>query len=105
MALLPFEDIDDFFDTEEFAVLASYTPGGGSPSSIKVIFPIDEEFIVESIDPRYQDDEIPELMALAITVDVSAAKHKDDITIDGTDYKIKRAKDMDGGMTVLSLYR
>ena len=78
-------DLSDFFVTGDFGVAASYTPSGGSASTINVLFdnpfnsvPLDGERDVESNTPT----------ALAISSDVSSVAHGDSIVISGITYAI-----------------
>lgn len=74
-------DLGAFFNSDEFAVSATYTPAGGTAATIKVL--LDKE------DGALLGMEGTRLTCLAKTADVSAAKPKDTIVIAGTTYKIK----------------
>lgn len=89
-----------FFDTDDFGVAATYTPDGGSPTTVNGIF--DNEFFevgaggevaVAMEQPRFT----------CKTSDVSSAAEGDAITINSIDYII-RVVQIDGtGITVLVL--
>ena len=105
MALFDIDDLREMFDIDEAAVKAYYAPVGKKAKNIIVKFPFSGEFSRASIDPFLREDEIPDFMALAITVDVPNVKHKDTLKIDDITYKIRRGKDLRlTGFTVLYLY-
>ena len=89
------EDLTVFFNTDDFAIAATYTPNGGSPSTVNVIF--DRAFLsrldINSTNP----------VALARASDISAvaANGQDQIVISGITYRIKDAQPQDDGATVL----
>ena len=74
-------DLASFFNTDEFAVSATYTPAGGVATTIKVIW--------DKMDGAALGMDGTRITCLAKTSDVSAAKPKDTIVIGGTTYKIK----------------
>lgn len=74
------DDLSAFFNTDEFAASATYTPAGGAATAIKVLF--DKE------DGAAFGMEGTRLSCLAKTTDVSAAKPKDTMVIGGVTYKI-----------------
>ena len=78
-------DLSDFFLTDDFGIAATYTPDGGSASTINVLFdnpfnsvPLDGERDVESNTPT----------ALAVSSDVSSVAHGDVIVINSITYHI-----------------
>ena len=78
-------DLSDFFLTDDFGIAATYTPDGGSASTINVLFdnpfnsvPLDGERDVESNTPT----------ALAVSSDVSSVAHGDAIVINSITYHI-----------------
>lgn len=89
-----------FFDTDDFAVSATYTPAGGSASTISGIF--DDEF--EAI-------ETGALIAVASsapvfqckTSDVSTAAEGDALTVNSTSYLIRVVQNDGTGVTMLQL--
>jgi len=74
-------DLSVFFNTDEFAVAASYTPSGGTAKTINVIF--DKDYAALSGVGDYRD------VCLAKASDVSAAKPGETLVIGSTTYKIK----------------
>jgi len=79
------DDLSDFFLADDFGVAASYTPDGGSASTVNVLFdnpfnsvPLEGERDVESNTPT----------ALAISSDVASVAHGDAIVISGITYSI-----------------
>ena len=78
-------DLSDFFLTDDFGIAATYTPDGGSASTINVLFdnpfnsvPLDGERDIESNTPT----------ALAVSSDVSSVAHGDAIVINSITYHI-----------------
>ena len=105
MALFDIDDLREMFDIDEAAVEAYYTPVGKKAKNIIVKFPYSGEFDQASIDPFIKEDENPDFMALAITIDVPNVKHKDTLKVNDTVYKIRRGKDLRlTGLSVLYLY-
>ena len=89
-----------FFEADGFGVSATYTPAGGSASTINGIFddafePIDAGgFVaVASSSPVFHCQ----------TSDVSAAAEGDALTVSGTNYTIRVVMDDGTGMTMLQL--
>lgn len=74
-------DLTVFFNSDEFAVSATYTPSGGSAKTIKVIWDKDDAALMGMAGTR--------ITCIAKTSDVSAAKPKETVAIGGTTYKIK----------------
>lgn len=74
-------DLTVLFNTDEFAVSATYTPSGGTATTIKVIWDKDDGAVLGMAGTL--------ITVVAKTSDVSAAKPKETIAIGGTTYKIK----------------
>jgi len=80
------DDLSDFFLTDDFGVAATYTPDGGSASTINVLF--DNPFNSVPLDTGERDVESNTPTALAISSDVSSVAHGDAIVISGVTYAI-----------------
>ena len=80
------DDLSDFFLTDDFGVAASYTPDGGSASTVNVLF--DNPFNSVPLDTGERDVESNTPTALAISSDVSSVAHGDAIVISGITYSI-----------------
>ena len=80
------DDLSDFFLTDDFGVAASYTPDGGSASTVNVLF--DNPFNSVPLDTGERDVESNTPTALAISSDVASGAHGDAIVISGTTYAI-----------------
>ena len=80
------DDLSDFFLTDDFGVAASYTPDGGSASTVNVLF--DNPFNSVPLDTGERDVESNTPTALAISSDVSSVAHGDAIVISGVTYAI-----------------
>ena len=80
------DDLSDFFLTDDFGVAASYTPDGGSASTVNVLF--DNPFNSVPLDTGERDVESNTPTALAISSDVASVAHGDAIVISGVTYAI-----------------
>ena len=80
------DDLSDFFSTDDFGVAASYTPDGGSASTVNVLF--DNPFNSVPLDTGERDVESNTPTALAISSDVASVAHGDAIVISGVTYAI-----------------
>jgi hypothetical protein len=80
------DDLSDFFLTDDFGVAASYTPDGGSASTVNVLF--DNPFNSVPLDTGERDVESNTPTALAISSDVASVAHGDAIVISGITYSI-----------------
>ena len=89
-----------FFDVDDFGTAATYTPDGGSASTVNGIF--DNDFIevdagggvgVALQQPRFQ----------CRTADVASAAEGDAIVISAVNYTVRIVQDDGTGMTVLVL--
>jgi hypothetical protein len=80
------DDLSDFFLTDDFGVAASYTPDGGSASTVNVLF--DNPFNSVPLDTGELDVETNTPTALAISSDVASVAHGDAIVISGITYSI-----------------
>lgn len=96
---MPFELVDEFFDTGDFAVVATYTPAGGSPVSIKVVF--DSPFAITELEGIQYQNTDP--VAHCRTVDVANATEEATLVIEGVTYKVKEVQPDGGGVTNLVL--
>jgi len=89
-----------FFDTDDFAVTASYTPAGGSATDIKGIF--DDEY-----EPIEVGGFVPVSSSAPVfqckTSDVSAAADGDALTVNSTSYVIRVVMNDGTGVTMLQL--
>jgi hypothetical protein len=100
MAVETATELAIFFETDDFAVDATFTPVGGTASTVKGIF-----------DKEYLEMESGGSVAFAInqprfvcaTSDVSTAAEGDAIVISATDYKIVVVQDDGTGTTTLVL--
>jgi hypothetical protein len=100
MAVETATELAIFFETDDFAVDATFTPVGGAASTVKGIF-----------DKEYLEMESGGSVAFAInqprfvcaTSDVSTAAEGDAIVISATDYKIVVVQDDGTGTTTLVL--
>tara|TARA_Y100000310_G_scaffold63046_1_gene58337 strand:- start:1309 stop:1635 length:327 start_codon:yes stop_codon:yes gene_type:complete len=79
-------DLADFFNTSDFGVAATYTPSGGSASTINVIF--DKPFSSVPLDTGEQDVESNTPTALCISSDVSSVAHGDALVVSATTYSV-----------------
>jgi hypothetical protein len=79
-------DLNVFFNSEDFGASATYTPSGGSASTITVLF--DKPFNSIPLDTGEVDIESNTPTALCKTSDVSSAGHGDVIVISSTTYHI-----------------
>lgn len=85
-----------FFNTDEFAVSATYTPSGGAAKTINVLFV--KEYFAELGAEGYR------YAIEAITSDVAAAKVDEPIVIEGVTYKIKEPPHhTDDGISIIEL--
>ena len=80
------DDLSDFFLTDDFGVAASYTPDGGSASTVNVLF--DNPFNSVPLGTGERDVESNTPTALAISSDVASVAHGDAIVISGITYAI-----------------
>jgi hypothetical protein len=90
-------DLDNvFFNTDEFAVAAIYTPTGGTATSIKVLFHDEYDELSGVENYRYWIE--------AKTSDMPAAKIDEPIVIEGITYKIKEPPHhTDDGTSIIEL--
>lgn len=94
------DDLLDFFELDDFAIEATYTPFGGSPTTILGIFDsprasrqATEMLEIESPQPRF----------MCRTVDVPNVAEDDELTISGADYIVRANVDDGLGITTLIL--
>ncbi len=93
------EDFDNYFDTDDFAVAASWTPNGGEATTVNGVF--DGEYFddvggsvgIESSQPRFT----------CAAADVPAVAQGDAIVISGTTYEIVNVQPDGTGEVVLIL--
>ena len=79
-------DLGVFFNSDDFGASATYTPDGGSASTITVLF--DKPFNSIPMDTGEVDIESNTPTALCQTTDVSAAAHGDVIVISSNTYHV-----------------
>jgi hypothetical protein len=79
-------DLSDLFLTDDFGTAATYTPDGGSASTINVLF--DNPFSSIPLDTGEMDVESNTPTALAVSSDVSSVAHGDVIVINSITYHI-----------------
>jgi len=79
-------DLGVFFNSDDFGTSATYTPDGGSASTITVLF--DKPFNSVPMDSGEVDIESNTPTALCQTTDVSAAAHGDVIVISSNTYHV-----------------
>ena len=89
-----------FFNTNDFGDAASYTPQGGSATTINGIFD-DEDFEVDGGGTIGISIQQPRF--LCQTSDVSSAREGDAITIKSVAYTIRIVRDEGTGVTTLVL--
>ena len=104
MAFESSSDFSAFFDPDEFAETASYTPSGGSASSISVIF--DKPFQAVSLDTGQVDLEDIKPTVYVKTTDVSSVAHGDELVIDSVTYHVIgiESQGQSGGQSLTILY-
>ena len=97
-------DFSAFFDTNEFAETASYTPFGGSASSISVIF--DKPFQAVSLETGQVDLEDIKPTVYVKTTDVSSVAHGDQLVINSVTYQVIgiESQGQSGGQSLTILY-
>ena len=102
MAVETADDRAIFVSVDDFGVAASYTPAGGSASTVNGIF--DNDFIEADAgggvtfalqQPRFH----------CRTADVSSAAEGDALVVSGVNYTIRVVQDDGTGMTMLVLER
>ena len=89
-----------FFDTSDFGLSGTFTPSGGSSSTISGLFDSDYQLAdlgggvgVASADPRF----------VCRTVDVASAASGDALVVSSTTYTIRTVEDDGTGVTTLVL--
>lgn len=93
------EIIDDFFSTDDFAVVATYTPSGGQPKSINVIY--DNDYVASLMEGIEVENTSPAV--LCKTSDILNVKHGDTLVVNSITYKIIEVKPDGTGITTLIL--
>lgn len=102
MAVETADDLAIFMNVNEFGVSATYTPQGGTASTISVIFDND----VQETDAGGQITFVTAVpRVIARTIDVPNAAEGDAITINTVDYIVLVALDSSLGTTELRLER
>jgi hypothetical protein len=94
------DDLDEFFDDAEFSTPATYTPVGGSASSISIIF--DEGYL--TINPDTGETEIVPPTAIAKSSVVPGVSHKATLTIASVAYEVTVFQTVKG-ITTMELKR
>ena len=89
-----------FFNTDDFGVAGTYTPSGGSASTVNGIFDKDFSLVevgnqvgLESNDPRF----------LCRSSDVPSVASGDTMVVNSVTYTIRNIEDDGQGMTTLAL--
>lgn len=95
-------DLSDFFDTDEFALAASYTVTGGSAATVNGVF--DEGFVAVDVGGQVQVANVQPQFQCA-TSDVSAADKGDAITVNSVSYTVAEVQADGTGLTTLILER
>ena len=95
-------DLSDFFDTDVFAVAASYTVTGGSAATVNGVF--DEGFVAVDVGGQVQVANVQPQLQCA-TSDVSAADKGDAITVNSVSYTVAEVQADGTGVTTLILER
>lgn len=88
------EDLDVFFDTDAFAVEATYRAGGSGPLVTKAVI-----FDRAHLETLGISDANP--VALGKATDFATADSTDTLAINGTTYRISDIQPQDDGATVL----
>jgi hypothetical protein len=99
MALETASDLASFFDTDSHGSVATYTPSGGSASSINVIF--NNEYILVDEGEVGVNSTIPVITCR--TSDVSSVAMNDTFVIDSVTYKSKIIRPDGTGVTEIQL--
>ena len=87
-----------FFDTNDFGVSATYTPSGGTASTISGLFDNEAEATGGDIDLVYS---IP--VFTCKTSDVASAAFGDALVVSGTTYAVRKVEADAQGVTRLTL--
>lgn len=99
---MPFtEDLDQFFDIDEFASSATYTPAGGSAKTVPVIYQKEQRLITD--DGAQYVDQAPS--ALCKSADVVGVRKGDALEVNGIVYTIHAYPDDGHGVITLELSR
>jgi len=93
------QPISDFIDTDSFGQAATYTPSGGGPASITIIF--DNEFFLSTIAGSGYENTNP--TALCKTTDVSTATNGATLVTDSVTYYVIGVQPDGTGFTKLIL--
>jgi len=94
------EDLDYFFNTDDFAEIGVYTPFGGSPVNINLIF--DDEHEYQRVDTGV-DIEATTPRALVKASDVSGVAEGDTLSIRGITYTVVGAPERDSNNSIYKL--
>jgi len=94
------ESMDYFFNTDDFAEIGVYTPFGGSPVNINLIF--DDESQFQRVDAGV-DIEATTPTALVKASDVSGVAEGDTLTIRGVIYTVVGASVRDSANLIYKL--
>ncbi len=99
MALESASDLASFFDTDGHGSVASYTPSGGSASSINVIF--NNEYVLIDEGDVGVNSTLPVITCR--TTDVSSVAIDDSFVISAVTYKAKIIRPDGTGVTEIQL--
>ena len=97
-------DLNVFFNSNDFAMTATYTPNGGSVSTITVLF--DKPFQADSTDSGTVDIEDIKPTVICKSTDVSSVAHGDQLIINSTTFHVVgiETNDESGGQSMTILY-
>ena len=93
------EDLAPYFNDEDFAEVATWTPTGGSPTSVNVIF--DDEYV--EIDSGQVGISGSRPMALCPVSAVPAIAEDEPFDIGGVNYKVAESKPDGTGLMIIIL--
>ena len=80
------DDLNVFFNSEDFGASATYTPNGGSASTITVLF--DKPFNSVPLDTGDVDIESNTPTVLCESSDVASVSHGDALVVNSTTYSV-----------------
>jgi hypothetical protein len=93
------EDLDQFFDLNDYGVAATFTRAGADVATANVIF--DDPSHSVSIDETDVEEGAHTLMATAASV--AAVRRKDRVAVGGGTYTVQSIKSAGGGLKRMTL--
>lgn len=93
------ENLDQFFDLDEFAVVAIFTRGGSTVATANVNF--DDPSHALQFDETEVEEVAPKLLATATSV--AAVKRKDRVAVAGGNYVVERIERTGNGLKWMQL--